>query len=68
MAKILLIDDDELMRETIASYLPEGRYNLSTAANGLIAEEIFKKEKPDLVISDVRMPEKDGIELLSLEP
>jgi DNA-binding NtrC family response regulator len=64
MNKILIIDDDEMMRETIVSYLSDRRYTLSTAANGLIAEEIFRKEKPDLVISDVRMPEKDGIELL----
>ena len=62
--KILIVDDDEVMRDAIASNLSEKGYDVYTAANGLIAEEIFRKEKSDLVITDVRMPEKDGIELL----
>ncbi len=64
MNKILIIDDDEMMRETIVSYLSGKNYAIITAANGLNAEEIIGKQKPDVVVSDVRMPEKDGIELL----
>ena len=64
MNKILIIDDDEMMRDTIVSYLSDSSYSIKTAANGLLAEEICRKEKPDLVVTDVRMPEKDGIEVL----
>ena len=62
--KILIVDDDEVMRQTITLNLSEKGYVIYTAETSLIAEEIFRKEKPDLVITDVRMPAKDGIELL----
>ncbi|MDR3626999.1 MAG: sigma-54 dependent transcriptional regulator [Ignavibacteriaceae bacterium] len=64
MKKILIIDDDELMRETLISYLANENYSIITAINGSQGIEIIKKEKPDIVFSDIRMPNIDGLELL----
>ena len=63
--KVLVVDDDEVIRKVVVSYLSEAGHTIYSAADGHIAEEIIKKEKPDLVITDVRMPEKDGIEILN---
>ena len=63
--KILIVDDDPLVLETlkeIVSYQTD--FNVLTAADGLLALEILQKEKIPVVISDFRMPNMDGIELL----
>jgi DNA-binding NtrC family response regulator len=64
MKKILIIDDDELMRETLISYLANEHYSVITAVNGSQGIELIKKEKPDVVFSDIRMPNLSGLELL----
>ena len=66
MKKILIIDDDELMRETLISYLSNENYAVLIAENGNLGFEIIKKEKPDIVISDIRMPQLNGLELLKI--
>jgi DNA-binding NtrC family response regulator len=66
MKKILIIDDDELMRETLISYLSNENYSVIIAENGNQGFEIIKKEKPDIVISDIRMPYLNGLELLKI--
>jgi DNA-binding NtrC family response regulator len=66
MKKILIIDDDELMRETLISYLSNENYAVLIAENGNLGFEIIKKEKPDIVISDIRMPHLNGLELLKI--
>lgn len=65
MDKILIVDDDEMMRDTVVSYLSNDGCSLIVAPNGKKGVELFRKEKPDLVISDIRMPEMNGLELLS---
>ena len=64
MATILLIDDSEEMRESIHDILEEMQYSVKTASNGVEALEIYKKEPIDLVITDLLMPEKDGVETI----
>ncbi|MCE7996899.1 MAG: response regulator [Roseivirga sp.] len=60
---LLLVEDNPDMQDYIASLLTEN-YNVHTADNGLQALEVLKKMKPDLIISDVMMPEMDGFTLL----
>ncbi|MFH0733093.1 MAG: sigma-54 dependent transcriptional regulator [bacterium] len=62
--KIIVIDDDESIRKTIANYLTRLNYNVKTANNGLSGLELIKSNSFDLVISDVRMPGLNGLELL----
>lgn len=58
-ACILLVDDDEISRKAVASMIKE-EYQVLTAASGKEALELLKKEKPDLILLDVYMPEMDG--------
>ncbi len=60
--KVLLVDDEEEIRQYLHSELTD-TYKISEAINGKIALEMILKERPDLVISDVMMPEMDGITL-----
>ena len=60
MEKILIADDEQLMRQLVVDFLqPEG-YELVEAADGKEALELYKKEHPDLVLLDVMMPGYDG--------
>ncbi len=65
MEKILVIDDDDSIRKTLAGYLSRQNYKVFSAGNGMEGLNIVKKENPDLIISDVKMPEMTGLELLS---
>ena len=60
--KILLVDDEPDILEIIGYNLTNEGYQVSTAKNGLEAVKKAKKEKPQLIILDVMMPEMDGIE------
>ncbi|MBU9889501.1 MAG: sigma-54 dependent transcriptional regulator [Candidatus Omnitrophica bacterium] len=61
---ILLAEDDVNARKGLTQFLQGLDYDVITAANGPEAFELFKKDGPDLVISDIRMPEMDGVTLL----
>jgi two-component system response regulator AtoC len=64
MAKIIIIDDDESTRETLSSYLNELNYDTYSAEGGIKGIEMVKKINPDLVISDINMPDMNGLEVL----
>ena len=64
MSKILLIEDNLEMRENTAEMLELANYNVVTAPNGKIGVELASVEKPDLIISDIMMPELDGYGVL----
>jgi len=61
---ILVVEDDDNLKETIADILNEASYKVIVASNGQEAIKILLKETPDLIISDVMMPGMDGLELL----
>ena len=61
---ILLVEDEPNARKGLTQFLQGLDYDVMAAANGKEALDLFKKEKPDLVISDIRMPEMDGVALL----
>ncbi len=64
MAKILISDDSQFMRKILSDILTKNGFdNIIEAVNGEQAVEKFKSEKPDLMLLDVIMPEKDGIEV-----
>src|SRR5690606_30578687 len=60
---VLVVDDDDEIRNYLASVLSENNYLVYKASNGAEALKITRDKKPDLIISDVSMPEMDGIEL-----
>ena len=62
---ILVVDDEEPIRQTVGFYLEDNDYNVLGAENGRVALEIFQQKKPDLVLVDLRMPEMDGLDVLS---
>jgi len=62
--KILIVDDDIKLLNTLKVKLEENGYQVITAENGFEGLKKVEKETPDLVITDVVMPEKDGAELI----
>lgn len=64
MAKILIIEDDEEVREYLERVLSRAGYECSSAPNGKAGVEVFNNDPADLVITDIIMPEKDGIETI----
>jgi len=63
-ATLLIIDDDDVVRASLAAYLEDSGFSVLQAANGLQGLEVFERDKPDLVICDLRMPQIDGLELI----
>ena len=61
---ILLVDDEEDIREVLAIALADMGYRVLTAANGRRALELFREKNPMIVLTDIKMPGMDGIELL----
>ena len=66
MKKILLIEDNENIRENTAEILELANYKVFTAENGKIGVEIALQEKPDLIVCDIMMPVLDGYGVLHL--
>ena len=64
MAKVLVIDDDHLVRRTISRILQTGGYQVALAEDGAKGVAKFRSERPDLVITDIIMPEQEGIETI----
>ena len=63
-AKVLLVDDEDAIREILGLSIADLGYVVETAANGLLALECCESFQPDVVLTDIKMPEMDGIELL----
>lgn len=61
---ILIIDDEKNTREGLKQFLSSLDYDVSLATNGKEALSIIKKERPEVILSDLKMPEMDGMELL----
>ena len=63
-AKILVVDDEERICRSLDSLLTKAGYQVQTAADGREALNLFMKDQFDLVVSDIKLPELDGIQLL----
>jgi CheY-like chemotaxis protein len=65
MAKVLLIDDNSLVRDTLRRVLARAGHVVETAADGAAGLAAFAAQKFDAVISDIFMPNEDGIAVIS---
>ncbi len=63
-AQLLLVDDEPGLREAVKDYLQESGFNVQVASNAREGWELVQKDTPDLVISDVMMPQVDGYQFL----
>ena len=64
MKKIVLIDDDHEFRNMLQEGLEQAGFVIFPASDGLEGLECIQKNKPDLVITDIIMPEKEGVETI----
>ncbi|MBC8059213.1 MAG: response regulator [Clostridiaceae bacterium] len=64
MKSVLVIDDSKTIREYLKLILETSGYSVIEAINGKEGYELFTKENPDIVITDIFMPEMDGIEFI----
>jgi PAS domain S-box-containing protein len=64
MSKLLIIDDEEGIRKVLTLSLANDGYAVSAAAGGEEGIEIFRKESPPIILTDIKMPGMDGIETL----
>ena len=62
--KILIVDDEKDLCTILSDALSRDHYRVVTAFNGKTALQLAKKEKPDLILLDIKMPGMDGIEVL----
>lgn len=65
MATILLVEDDDGVRKLLHRTLVNAGYEVEEASNGDIALAAYRRQPRDLVITDLVMPEKDGLETIS---
>jgi DNA-binding response OmpR family regulator len=63
-AHILLVDDDELMRRSLALNLEEAGFRASTASSAEAALELVRRDRPDLILLDIGLPGMDGLDAL----
>ena len=64
MPQIMVVDDEELVRFTLRQALEKGGFDVVEAPNGKEALELQRREPADLVVTDILMPEKEGIETI----
>jgi len=62
MKTILIVEDDKTLRENIAEYLKEEKYNVIYAEDGFIGVQLVMKHLPDLILCDIMMPNMNGFE------
>jgi pilus assembly protein CpaE len=60
---ILLVDDDRVIQKMVGGFLERTGYRVRKASDGIEALQLVREQVPDLIITDVRMPELNGIEL-----
>jgi len=65
MDKVLIIDDDQVIRERLKKLIELSDYDVYSAEDGKSGLEVFQKESPQVVVLDIKMPGMDGIEVLT---
>jgi len=62
--KVLVVDDKQMMRDSVGATLQRAGYTVVVASNGEVAMRMVAKHRPAVVVTDLKMPEMDGLELL----
>ncbi len=62
---VLVVEDEHYVRESLTAYLDDIGYRVLTAENGRSGLELFRSRRPDIVMTDLRMPVMDGFALLA---
>lgn len=65
MATILLVEDDDLVRDMLGQVLERSSHKVITATNGEEAVNLLQNSDPDIMVTDIIMPKKSGITLIS---
>ena len=65
MPRILLIEDDEPLRDTLRKTFVRAGYEVDEAPNGKAAVQAYRRVRSDVVVTDIVMPEKEGLEVIS---
>ncbi len=63
-ATVLIIDDEESLRKCMAAFLEDRNFRVVMARDGVEGLDLFERERPDIVLTDLRMPDVDGLEVL----
>src|ERR1700719_3031252 len=61
---VLVVEDDAIVRQACAMMLEENGFQVETAVDGIDGLRKFRENKPDVVLTDIIMPEKEGISLI----
>jgi len=61
---ILVVDDEEPFRDFMTALLEKNNYNVLVAENGIVGEQKASEHKPDLIITDIVMPDMEGVEFI----
>lgn len=65
MARVLVVDDEPIVREVLTRYLARAGFDVDTAEDGVQALDRFREASPDLVLLDLMMPRMDGLEVFT---
>ena len=65
MAKILLVEDDDLVRDMLTQILERAKHEVTCAIDGDEAAKLLQSSSPDIMVTDLIMPKKSGITLIS---
>jgi len=64
--RLLIIDDDSIVRQSIVTYLADSGFEVIEAGNGQQGLDLFYSQSPDIVLTDLRMPGIDGLQVLGI--
>ena len=64
MARILIIDDEDELRSMLRQMLEQASHEVTEAVNGAEGIQLYEQDRPDLIITDIIMPEKEGVETI----
>ena len=65
-ARVLVVDDEAMVRDVLARYLSKGGFEVELAADGQAAIDAFNRRRPDLVLLDLMLPRIEGLEVFRL--
>jgi len=64
MTRVLVIEDNAAMRELLRTILEQEHYEVLEAPDGEVGTQLFREQRPDVVLTDILMPKKDGLETI----